>query len=292
MKHRNSIFIFVIITMTFSIAKVYFIDSFSVPREKIIVSEKEASLPETDLKRIESFLKPQNIKSPNWDTLVDYRTDLKKTINKENAASYFETASQNLPDLVICLRKDFCGMEKPTIEAPYFDSERTPAHLLLARTLNVLYESIKNQPELAQQLDWNLITEISGLTGNEVKAASMELLLNFDKRNSGKEQLFEIADGYKGAAKAKFYSEMARDLLPEERPLFVTTIEKTFELDDADTVLSTVENMSKFKLKPEELTRLGKALCRFKRDENQKNNWMMIVSQMKKIDNNFEQNCL
>jgi hypothetical protein len=277
--------------MAFSIAKVYFIDSFKVPREQILVSDKEIALPKVDIKKIESYLKPQNIQSPSWESLIDYRTDLKKTINKENAQDYFETASKNLPDLVHCLRKDFCGMEKATVEAPYFDSERTPAHLLLSRTLKVIFESIKNRPELASQLDWNLITEISGLSGNEVKAASMDLLINFDKRNSGKEHLFEIADGYKGAAKAKFYSEIAVDLIPEERPLFISTIEKTFEHDDAHTVISTVESMKKFKLDQAEITRVSKALCHFKSDEHP-GNWSMIVSQMKKVDINFEKNCL
>lgn len=290
MKHRNTIFVFILVSIVFSVAKVYFINDFKVPREKIIVSNQEASLPKNDLKKIESFLKPQNIQSPTWEVLVDYRTDLKKTINKQNAESYFETATKNLPDLVLCLRKDFCGMDKPTVESPYFDSERTPAHLLVARTLKVIFETLKNRPELARQVDWNLITEISGLTGNEVRAASMELLVNFDRRNAGKENLFEIAASYTGIAKANFYSQVAADLLPEERPIFMNTLEKSLEQDDPHTVISIVEQIQFLHLSKAEVTVVGKALCRFK--DGHKFNWQMIVSKMKVVDNNFEQNCL
>lgn len=290
MKNKNSVFIFIAATIAFSLAKIYFVKDFKVPREKIIVSDKEASLPQSDLKKIESFLKPQNIQSPNWETLVDYRTDLKKTINKENAKSYFETASKNLPDLVICLRKDFCGMDKPTVESPYFDSERTPAHLLVARTLKVILESLKNRPDLAAQVDWNLITEISGLSGNEVKEASMNLLVNFDRRNAGKDNLFEIAASYKGTAKASFYSQVAAELLPEERPIFVNTLEKSFEQDDPNTVISIVDRIQSLHLSDSEVASVGKALCHFK--DGYKHNWDMIVLKMKVVDTNFEQNCL
>lgn len=293
MKNKNSIFIFVIVTMLFSLAKVFFIKDFKVPREPIIVSTtKSLAIPQADLRKIEGFLKPKNIQSPSWKVLVDYRVDLNTIITKDNAKDYFETALNNLPDLVECLRKDYCGMDKASISAPYFDNERTPAHLLVARTLNVLQASLKQVPELAIQIDWNLITEISGLNGNEVKAASMELLISFDKRNNGKEHLFEIAEGYKGIAKAKFYSEMAADLAAEERPVFINTLEKTLESDDADTIISTVEKMNTFRLTHNEIARVGKALCRFKRDESQEHNWKMIVMNMKKMDNNFEQHCL
>lgn len=290
MKNRNTIFVFILVAITFSIAKVYFINDFKVPREKIVVSDQEAIFPKNDLKKIESFLKPENVQSPIWEVLVDYRTDLKKTINKQNAQSYFETASKNLPDLVFCLRKDFCGMDKPTVESPYFDSERTPAHLLVARTLKVISETLKNRPELAKQVDWNLITEISGLTGNEVRAASMELLLKFDRRNAGKENLFEIAESYKGTAKANFYTQVAADLLPEERPIFMITLEKSLEQDDPNTVISIVEQIQSLHLSRSEVAIVGKALCHFK--DGHKSNWQMIVSKMKVVDNNFEHNCL
>lgn len=290
MKNRNIIFVFILVSITFSIAKVYFINDFKVPREKIVVSNLEVLLPKTDLKKIESFLKPQNIQSATWETLVDYRTDLKKTINKQNAQSYFETASKNLPDLVHCLRRDFCGMDKPTVESPYFDSERTPAHLLVARTLKVIFETLKNRPELATQVDWHLITEISGLDGNEVKSSAMDLLLHFDRRNAGKDNLFEIASSYTGTAKANFYSKVAADLLPEERPLFINTLEKSLEQDDPNTVISIVERIQTLHLSDSEVATVGKVLCRFK--DGHKHNWDMIVSKMKVVDNNFEQNCL
>ncbi len=292
MKNKNAIFIFVVVSVIFSIAKVFFIKDFTVNREKIIVSKHTTPLEINDLKKIESFLKPANITSPNWEKLVDYRTNLKQTINLENAVSYFETANQNLPDLVICLRKDFCGMEPASLSSPYFDDERTPAHLLVARTLDVIKESLRLHPELASKVDWNLITEISGLAGNEVRASSMDLLVSFDVRNNGRAHLFEIAESYKGEAKAKFYSKMAKDLEPSERPVFISTLEKSLEQDDAHTVISIVEKLNTFQLSKNEVVNVEKVLCRFKQDDPKDPNWLMIKYNMSKLDNRFEQNCL
>jgi hypothetical protein len=292
MKNRNSIFIFVIVTIMFSLAKVYFIKDFKVPREEIVVSSKIENLNQLDQKNIESKLKVENIKTPFWEKIVDYRTDLKTAITKENAKGFFDSANKNLSDLVVCLRKDFCGMDKATSSSPYFDSERTPAHLLLARSLKVIRESLIQDPTLASQIDWNLITEISGLSGNDVKAASMDLLVNFDKRNGGKENLYKVAESYSGIAKANFYTEISNDITPEERPLFISTLEKTLSNDDPNTVISIVENFKKYRLTKNEILGVSKILCRFKNDGDQAPNWKMIVSQMKNVDINFEQNCL
>jgi hypothetical protein len=284
MKNKNSIFVFILVTIMFSLAKVYFIKDFSIPRENIVLSGKEMTISRNDLQLIETYLQPKNRHSPLWGIIGDFKANLQAIINPENANGYFEIATQNLPDLVLCLRKNLCGVISP-------EADRTPAHLLVARTLDVILISLKNKPELALLVDWNLVTEVSGLKGNEIRVSSRELLSKFDPRNGGKNHLFEIVESYKGKEKASFYSKLAEDISIAERPIFISTLNKSLERDDPETVISIVGSMKKFRLTSAEIASLGKALCRFKKGDVQQQNWKVIALEMKKYDINFEQNC-
>ncbi len=292
MKNKNSIFIFIILSIIFSLGKIYFIKDFKVERDILVVKNDAVSLPTSDVKKIETFLKSKNTQNISWETLTDFRLKLETSINKENAKNVFEVANKNLPDLIKCLRKDYCGMDPATIEKPYFDKDRTPAHLIAARTLSAMLLSIKLNPELKKDVDWNLIREISGLSGNELRAASMDLLINYDVNNNGKDSLYKVAESYSGQAKANFYTQMAADLATNERAIFVSTVEKSLEKDDPNTVISIVESLKKYKLTSTEMVGVSKVLCRFKNDEAQGHNWLMIKSLMNKLDKNFEQICL
>jgi hypothetical protein len=268
----------------FSLAKVYFIKDFSIPRENIVLSGKEMTISRTDLQLIETYLQPKNIHSPLWGNIRDFKVNLQAIINPENASAYFEIASQNLPDLILCLRKNLCGVISP-------ETDRTASHLLVARTLDVILISLKNKPEVALLVDWNLVTEISGLKGNEIKVSSRELLSKFDPRNGGKNHLFEIVESYKGREKASFYSQLAEDISINERPVFLSTLNRSLERDDPETVINIVGSMKKFRLTGIEIASLGKALCRFKREDVQGQNWKVITLEMKKYDIDFEKNC-
>jgi hypothetical protein len=287
-KNKNSIFIFIVITIFLSLAKVFFIKDFKVTKEVLILSNKEIVVSDENIHQIESFLKPQNTQSPNWKNIVDFHLSIKKIINLENAQSYFEIATLNLPDLVICLRKNICGLN----QINSFELDRTPAHLLIARSLNVIQETLKYRPDFSSRIDWNLITEISGLSGNEIKLASGELLSNFDYRNNGKEHLFDIVESYKGADKAKFYSQIAAELVVAERPVFVNTLAKSLAHDESETVLSIIDKMKDFHLTKIEVTSVSKALCRFKTEKDQIKTWNTIITKMSRIDDHFQQNCL
>ena len=282
MKNKNAIFIFVIFTISLSLAKIYFIKDFTVNREKIVISSKEKSWTNLEKKQIESQLNPLNIQSKAWSILVDYKADIKKIISKENAKEFFLASTKNMPELVECLRKDLCGLK-----ADKYDQDRTPAHLLLARTLNVLEESIKLQPSLRPLVDWHLITQISGLKGAELQVASMDLL-KYDIGNSGVENFLKVAESYTGKAKLSFYVEMSKDLTPEERPLFISTIEKTLAKDETSTVLMIVEQMKMLRLTKLEIATISKALCRFKAADT----WSTIKNKMQALDSKFESYCL
>jgi hypothetical protein len=271
---------------------VFFIKDFKVPREKLSLSNKEIVISPEELVKIESQLKISHIQSDLWKNISNPKLNLEKTITKTNSKEYFELANKILPDLVFCLRKNNCGITKNEINSKTFDTDSTLAHFLLAKNISVLHETLKHQPELAVQLDWNLITEISGLSGNEIKEASLSLLTEFDKRNNGKERLFEIAKSYRGTEKADFYALISADLVLEERPIFIQTLEKSFNEDEPDTVIKIVQNIKKFHLSKVEVSDLGKALCRSKLKAANDNNWKSIVTSMKNIDSNFEQSCI
>lgn len=283
MKNRNMIFVFVVLSIMFSIAKVYFIKDFAVEREAIPVSNKEKSWTDKDLALIETRLETANIHSATWVTLVNYKSDLKNIINKENAADFFKVANNNLATLVVCLRKDLCGLT-PEKDEP----NRTAAHLLIARLLNAIELSIIGQLNLRPQVDWNLIREISGLEGNEMKVASLELLQKFDVQNGGIENLLKIADSYPANKKASFYAEIAPDLMPHERPVFMNAILKTISLSDFDTTTSIVDKIKIFRLNQIELSAFSKSLCRFKKTNE---SWIILKNKMLVVDKNFENNC-
>jgi hypothetical protein len=292
MSNKNSIFVFIIISIFFSLAKVFFIKDFKVPREKLFLSNSEMAISPDDLIKVESRLKLTQAQRGQWKNIIDPKLNFENILTLQNSQDYFELVNTIVPDLVLCLRKDNCGIIKNNTNGPSFDTDSTLAHLLLAKNIIILHKTLKLRPELVTHVDWNLMTEISGLNGNEIKAASLSLLTEFDKRNNGKDRLFEIAKTYRGSEKADFFALISADLVLEERPIFIQTLEKSFNEDEPSTVIKIVQNMKKFHLSKVEVADLGRALCNSKLKAANDSNWKSIMTSMKNIDSSFEQNCI
>ncbi len=244
-----------------------------------------------DRKRLEKNLKKEILQDENWVKVNDYSIEVKNLVTKKNAKELFKLSNESIEELASCLKKNFCGMERRSDDDSYFDDSRTPGHILLSRNLEIMYESLKINPGLKNEVDWDLVRELTDSANEKVQVIAMDLLKSFNTKDNGTEKLIKIVDNYRGNAKADALVELSSRASEEDHSLLLTAIEKSFADDDPNTAISVVEKLGKMHLSKNEIERVSKNLCHYKENGADEPNWKMINYEIGKLEVDLDKIC-
>lgn len=244
---------------------------------------------EGDLEKIQKQLKPENINNNEWKEINNYAIRPENLITTSNAESFFNTAKNNLPEIYNCLKKDFCGME-PSANDPYFDDQRTPAHILLNRNLQIMKESLKKDPTLSSAVDWDLMDQLANSQQEMLEVEALDIIQNFSPSKVEVESTLKAAKNFKGTSKADSLIRVSNKASVKDKQLIMNEIEEVFATNDAHTVISVLESMDQMRLSKESMLKSFRNLCRFKDDVNP-GNWKMIHFLANKLNSEFNKLC-
>lgn len=263
--------------------------------EAVTTAETAASMksPEeilaNDYEKIAKNLSPKNTSNDEWKQINNYAVRPDALVNAQNAKGYFKTAQANVPDLFSCLKKDFCGMETRGEDDAYFDDQRTPAHILINRNLSIMKESLRKDPSLKSEVDWELMKELATSGSDMLSVEALDIIREFDSESVKTDELIKVTQDLKGQAKADALLNLSKRSNSTDKILLASEVEEVFAMGDANTVISVLEKLRNMSLGAN-ASRVLKNLCRFK-DNEQSHNWPVIKTQANKINKNFEQMC-
>ena len=240
-------------------------------------------LTEEEAKKLISNLKAETASDKLLTDIIDFSKAPNTFVQTENAGAYLKTSSAVIASINECVKKNTCGIET-TDKA---DDQSAPLRLL-ARSVEVIRETLVKKAELSNELDWNLMREISRSNQERIRFFALDLLINFDLNNRGAENFIKQMQTYKGQARGDFFRLTANFLLTAERGIYLDAISKTFKEDDFETVLSVVDKLPKIKLQMEEIKKVEKDLCHFKSNEA---NWNKISDSMRAVSSDLNAAC-
>jgi hypothetical protein len=278
---------------------VWWLTSHSAPKQGAVENLESTTVPSpeeilaNDYEKIAINLKPENISGDEWKQINTYSLKPEKLVTKESAAVYFKTAQANIPDIYSCLKKDFCGMTTRNDNDAYFDDQATPAHILINRNLKIMKESLRKDIALKSQVDWDVLNDLAS-TGNELLAVeALDIIREFDSESVKTDDLIKLTSDYKGTAKADALARIAKKNGTSDKLLVSREVQNVFadENSDNDTVISVLEQLKNMNFSQDELSRILRNLCRYKDNEAEERNWLMVKSQAKKIYPEFEKLC-
>lgn len=278
---------------------VWWLTSHSAPKQGAVENLESTTVPSpeeilaNDYEKIAINLKPENISGDEWKQINTYSLKPEKLVTKESAAVYFKTAQANIPDIYSCLKKDFCGMTTRNDNDAYFDDQATPAHILINRNLKIMKESLRKDIALKSQIDWDVLNDLAS-TGNELLAVeALDIIREFDSESVKTDDLIKLTSDYKGTAKADALARIAKKNGTSDKLLVSREVQNVFadENSDNDTVISVLEQLKNMNFSQDELPRILRNLCRYKDNEAEERNWLMVKSQAKKIYPEFEKLC-
>lgn len=236
-----------------------------------------------DKLRLERNLKPEILSDKNWAKINDYSIEVKNLVNAANAKAMFMLTQSSAKDLFFCLKKDYCGMQRRNDNDSYFDEARTPAHVLLSRNLEIMLEALNNNDSLEENIDWDLIQKLTDNENEKVQVLALQMIKEHDAVGGDTHKLLEIAERYKGSAKAEAFQKLAVNNSPSERLLLINWLLKSFALDDPHSVISIIERMKKMSFTTSEVDRLALGLCHFRENGTDDPNWKMIKYYMSSL---------
>lgn len=252
--------------------------------------DRSSEILKNDYEKLVSNLKKENIEGKEWEVITNYSLNPDEVINAHNAKGFFDSVNKNLPDLVNCLKKDFCGMTTRGEHDPYFDEQKTPAHQLVRRNLRILKESLKEDSSLVGNVDWNFINEIAESDSEILQTEALVLLKEYGPKTELSD-LLKKTKNYSGNSKADALVDLAKDAKAQDKNIIADEIKEIFAQADSNTVISVLEKMQSMKLNKSDLPSVLKNLCRINEDENENHNWPMITYQAKKLYQDFETLC-
>ncbi|MBY0416306.1 MAG: hypothetical protein K2Q18_19180, partial [Bdellovibrionales bacterium] len=188
-----------------------------------------------------------------------------------------------------CLKKDFCGMETRSEDDAYFDDQRTPAHILINRHLQVMKESLRKDPTLAAEVDWKLLEEMASANSEMLSSLALEIMGEFDGETMKTKDLLTLTEDAKGETKANSLLQISKKASGADKALIASKVGNVFESDDPNTVISVLEKMKKMALYSVQLPDVLKNLCHFKSEND--HNWLMIKYEANKVYSQFESVC-
>lgn len=254
-------------------------------------TELGESILKSDYEKLTKTINPKIVASTEWKDLISYQILPSKIVNKENSNIYLKMINESLPELFICLKKDYCGMTTRNDDDAYFDDQKTPSHILINRQLKVLKELLALRPELANEIDWELLIELARFDSELIQVEALDIISEHNKTASTVNELIKVSSSYQGNARAQALLKIAQSKDELTLSLVTNEIEEIFEMADANTVLSVLENLKKMSIGQSNLENVLKNLCRFKTDESQSHNWTMIKYETKSLNANLDSYC-
>ncbi len=265
--------------------------NFSPPPTSAVSSVKESGvIVNSDFEKIEKNLKTENIKISEWKNINNYALKVKDMINSQNAEKYLLTATNNLPEIYKCLKKDFCGMESSEGD-PYFDDQRTPAHILMNRSLKVIQESLKENPALKILVDWNLMEDFASSGHEMLSVEALDLINQYGSGNTKITDALQSTHNFSGEARADALMRITKNATASDKKQVASEIEDVFANGDAHTVISILESIDKMQFKKESLLTMFSSLCRFNEAQINPGNWKMINLLASRLNTEFESLC-
>jgi hypothetical protein len=249
---------------------------------EVVPGQKTESILEKDKKALEKNISKEILTDENWIKINDYSLAVKDLVSLNNSRSLFKLSKQSVNDLSSCLKKDFCGMEKRDENDSYFDETKTPGHILLGRNLEILSQTLDQNPELSKEVDWDVIRDLTDSANEKVQVLAVNLLKNHNSKEDSAEKLLKIADDYKGRAKADALVEISADNSEEAHARLLNSITKSFSSDDPNTAISVMEKLPQMHLSLREMEMVANYLCHYKELGAEDHNWKMIKFQMGK----------
>lgn len=254
-------------------------------------SSNAENILKNDLAKLERNLKIETVQDRNWVSVNNYSISVKDLVNPKNSKHLFNLTNGSIANLANCLKKDFCGMERRSESDAYFDENKTPGHILLGRSLNIMLEGLRINPDLKSQIDWDLMNELTYSSNEIIQVLALELIKEYDTSDNDTDHLLKIVDNFKGNAKAQALAKLSTKDSSSDRIIFVNSLEKTFAGDDPNTVISVVESLKKMNLSNEEMARVSKNLCHYKENGTDDPNWRMIKYNMGKVSIDLDNIC-
>ena len=252
--------------------------------------DRSAEILKNDYEKLVSNLKKENIEGKEWEVITNYSLAPADVINPGNAKVFFEAVNKNLPDLVSCLKKDFCGMTTRGEHDPYFDEQKTPAHQLVRRNLKVLKETLKDDSALINDVDWDFINEIAESDSVILQTEALSLLKEYGPKTEVSD-LLKKTKNYYGNSKAEALENLSKGAKAQDKNAIADEIKEVFSVGDSNTVISVLEKMQIMNLNKNEMPGILKNLCRIGDDENEAHNWPIVRYHAKKLYKDFETLC-
>lgn len=221
----------------------------------------------------------------------NFNNSTNQLVNIQNASAMSQNALENIKTLHNCLRKDYCGMTTRNDDDSYFDYEKTPAHIYLGRSLEILLETLKVNSLLSKNVDWELIEELTKNENRKISVLALELMSKYGNTQNDIEHMLFLLKPLKGEAKADGFVNLSFRFLNQDKSLFIDALEKTFVEDDNNTVLSVVAKLNKMSLTKIEIEKISNGLCHFKDDSLNVPNLKMLKYEFLKLGVIFDQNC-
>lgn len=243
-----------------------------------------------DIQKITVNLKKENVETETWKEINNFSVSESQLVTKENAKEFFKSANANLPDIYSCLMKDFCGMTTRGEQDPYFDEQRTPAHILMNRNLQVMKEAIRKDPSLKESIDLDFMMELASSEYELLQNGAFEILKDLDESKVDSDDLMKMSAGSKGTAKANNLVSLSQKNGVDKAAL-LDKVKEVFASGDSDTVISVLERLKDMKLPNDQVKASLKNLCQFKDNEEEEHNWKMIRYEALKINKDFEKDC-
>jgi hypothetical protein len=235
-----------------------------------------------DKDKLKGHFNKQILNDENWKSINDYSIPPANLVTSEKSEKLFKLAIENIETLSVCLMKDYCGMEKKSDQDAYFDDAKTPGHILLGRNLEIISEALKINGKWKDEVDWDLIRELSNNKNEKIQKLAFYLLFNYGEKTDLKNEAMSLMRSYKGQARALALLDLSAGRDTKSHRQLVHLISQTFLLNDPNTVISVLEKMGRMKLSVLELKELSKSICHFQDDELGGHNWKMMNFLLKK----------
>jgi hypothetical protein len=249
---------------------------------------------EHDQAILEKNLNNTIIHSRDWQNFKNFSIPIKELVNLNNANEFFELSKTMIADLSLCLKKNYCGMERRNENDSYFDNQRTPGHILLERSLAILSESLTLKPSLSQNLDWELLDSLTQNENESIKVESLKLINRFHADIKNQEKILRITEKFSGKSKADGLVEVSNSTRLSRNDI-LESIANSFSFDDPHTVISIIEKLELYHLTKNEFEKISPYLCRFKSNDKteieESPNWKMIKFDLGKFNINLEEIC-
>ncbi len=224
-----------------------------------------------------------------WPLINDY------SITEEELIAKYSEKTKELGDynqklataLSTCLEENFCGMEAGEGN-PYFDSENTPGHALMARALKLLKATAFLDDSFLKTIDSDNLLSYLLNENAEVQLNALEILVKLESRNQSNDdttykKMLQTASSFKDSAKGTFYSILAglANQNQERRDLYLLSMKEEMGGHDLSGKIAILENLDKLKLNDQELIEVTRVLCRVKTSPRDGHNWVTIESILK-----------